>query len=122
MVEALRLGDKMPFAHNGRLIAGLLKQFRESLLISVKRAGIVGEPVLVAELSGQYTGTRRSRQRVHCIAIVKTNSLSRYTVHIRSPDKIPSIARHGLRRMVICHNKNNVGTLRVFLLMRSAPH
>ena len=60
MVEPLRLADEMPFTDHGSLITGLLKEFGECLLVTVKCACIVGETVLVAEFAGEDTGSRRS--------------------------------------------------------------
>ena len=56
VVEALRFADKMPFANHGRLVAGLLEQFRECLLVAIKGACIIRKTVFVAELTGKYAG------------------------------------------------------------------
>ena len=56
VVEALRFADKMPFANHGRLVAGLLEQFRECLLVAVEGACIIRKAVFVAELTGKDAG------------------------------------------------------------------
>lgn len=53
MIESLWFTDKMLFTNYCSLIFGLLKQLGKCLLIPVERTGIIGETVLVAELTGE---------------------------------------------------------------------
>ena len=55
MVKTLRFADKVPFTNHSRLIPGLLKQFRECLLVAVEGTCIIRKTVFVAELTGKDT-------------------------------------------------------------------
>ena len=55
MVKSLRFADEMPFTNHCSLVAGLLKQFRECLLIAIECACIIGKTIFVTEFTGEDT-------------------------------------------------------------------
>ena len=112
MVEPGRQGLQVPFADQRRLIAGLLQQFRESLLRPVKLAmGIVIKPVLMAMLSRNHTGTARTAQRIGHKAVRKQDSVPGDPVQVRCMCIARVIAAHHLCRMVIGHDIHDVKRL-----------
>ena len=59
IVEACWVAGEVPLADDAGFVAGLLQQFWKGLLAAVKSARVVGEPILVAVLAREQTGSRR---------------------------------------------------------------
>jgi len=55
-IESLRVGIEVPLADHRRLVAGVVQEFREGLLIAVEGARIVRESVHVAVLAREDAG------------------------------------------------------------------
>ena len=98
----------MPFSHDCSLVTGLLKQFREGLLVPVEDAGIVGKTILVTELSSQDAGTRRTGKRVGGVAVVKPDALACNPVHIRGLYQPSAVAGHRLGGVVVRHYEQDI--------------
>ena len=59
IVEACWVAGEVPLSDDAGFVAGLLQQFWKGLLVAVKGARVVGEPILVAVLAREQTGSRR---------------------------------------------------------------
>ena len=109
-IEARRQRLEVPFAHDSRLVTGLLQQFGHGLLRAVEPAGgIVGKTVFMTELAGNHASPAGTAQRVGHEAVGKPHAVAGDAVEIGSLDIAGIIATHHLSRMVVGHNIDDIG-------------
>ena len=120
VIETCGCAHQVPFADECRLVASGPKQFGHGLLGSVKDTMlIVGEPVLMAVLAREHAGPGRAAQRVGHKTLGKHHTLLCNTVEVGRGHRAVAIARHHLRRMVVCHDIDDIGAL---LSLRPSRH
>ena len=111
-VEALRQTFQVPFAKDGRLIARLSQQGGKRLLRGVEHAGgVVRESVLVAVLTRQQAGPRRTAQGVGNEAVGETETVVGDAVEMGRLDIPAVVTAHHLSRVIVGHDEHDVGSL-----------
>ena len=110
-IEALRLGIEVPLADHRRLVAGVVQQLGERLLVAVERARIVREAVHMAVLAREDAGPRGSRNGIGDVAALEEHAFARQTVEVGGFDQQAAVTAHGLRGVVVGHHDDDVGAL-----------
>ena len=110
-VKTRRLRDKMPLAHNTRLVSGSLQHLRVSRLRAVECGAtvVIQETVVVRVATRQHARAGRSAQRIRAVRAVKHHTLicqSAKTGHRHR--RVSVAAAQHLRRVVICNNEQQV--------------
>ena len=104
----------MPFANHRSLIAGLLQDFRESLLVTIEGIPVVTKAIDMAVLAGQHHRPRWPTNGIGAKGVVKANPLIGQAVNMGSFDDSGPISTHRGRSMVITVNKQNIRRASVF--------
>ena len=93
VIEAGRIADQMPFADQGRRVAGLLQQLGKRLLRAVETAvAVVVEAVDVRVLAGQDRRPARPADRVRHEAAIKPHPFARDPIHVRRGEQLATLA------------------------------
>ena len=116
VIKTGRIAAQVPFADDRRLVAGLLEQFGHCLLRPVEKTIIRGISIEMAVFAGENHRSGRSTDGVRHKTVPKQHSLFRKPIQIRRLIDAIAVATQRLVGMVICHDKENVGTLRLCLL------
>lgn len=98
----------MPLAYHGRLVAGGLQKFGGGLLTSIEGGGVVGEPIGMAMLAGEHTGTAGTADGVGHKTIGETHSVFGNAVDIGGLDEAIVVCADGLIGMIIAHDIDDV--------------
>ena len=101
----------MPLSDYGRLIASLLQQLGEGLLVSVEALPVGHEAVEVAVFAGLNDGPARSANAVRHIASVEQHSFLRDPIHIRSRHSRGIVGTEGLLAVIVGENEDDVGAV-----------
>lgn len=110
VVETRGVGREVPFSDHGRGVSGLLQQFGEGLLRSVKFVEDRGA-VEVAVLAGEHRCPRRGRDGVGGKAVVKHHSVLGQAVHVRGVGQGLVVRRDGVGSVVVREDEDHVGPL-----------
>ena len=108
IIKSGRFRYQMPFTDHSSLIAISLKQFRESLLVTVKCGGIIRKSIGMTMFTGQHTGTAGTTQGVCHKTICETDPFIGYPVNIGCLHITLVICTDSLKRMVITHDIHNI--------------
>ncbi len=109
IVKTGRVTLEMPLADERRLVTRLTQEFGISLLRSIELNRIVPDPVEMAVFSGENGRPARSADAVCAETAVKANAFPRNPVNAGSFIDPASITAQGMGRMVVGHDKKNVG-------------
>ena len=110
VVETRGVGREVPFSDHGRGVPGLLQQFGEGLLRSVKFVEDWGA-VEVAVLAGEHRRPRRGRDGVGGKAVVEHHSVLGQAVHVRGVGQGLVVRRDGVGSVVVREDEDHVGPL-----------
>ena len=102
------------------LVAGLPEQLGKRDLAAVEDLGVVAQAVEVAVLSRQDDGPARGADAVRAEAVVEPDALAGDAVHGRRRVEPAPVAAHGLGRVVVGHDEEDVRAGRR-ILPRRAP-
>ena len=116
IIKSGRFRYQMPFTDHSSLIAISLKQFRESLLVTVKCGGIIRKSIGMTMFTGQHTGTAGTTQGVCHKTICETDPFIGYPVNIGRLHITLVIGTDRLIRMVVTHDIDYIH--RFFYLFR----
>ena len=116
IIKSGRFRYQMPFTDHSSLIAISLKQFRKSLLTTVKCGGIIRKSIGMTMFTGQHAGTAGTTQRVCYKAVCETDTLIGYPVNIGCLHITLVIGTDRLIRMVVTHDIDYIH--RFFYLFR----
>ena len=82
-VEALGLGSEMPFSDESGLVAALLQELREGLLVTIEHMVVFEEAIQMGVLAGLDNGPAGPAQGVGDEAVVKPDPFAGYPVEVR---------------------------------------
>ena len=100
---------QVPLADVRGLVAGGLQQLREGLQAVVHHGGERGDTVHVVVGAGQDRGPAWRADRVGAEAVVEPHPAGGDAVEMGGAIDAAAVAAHGMRRMVVAHDEQNVG-------------
>ncbi len=100
---------EVPFADDGRLVAGLLQQLGKRLLSPIKGLAVADETVSVAMLAGKNDRSTRPANRIGHKAIPKQHSFAGQTIQVGCLVDLGPVGAQRLRAVVVGKDKQDVG-------------
>ena len=107
---------QVPLADVRGLVAGGLQQLRKGLQAVVHHGGQRGDAVQVVVGAGQDRGPARRADRVGAEAVVEPHAAGGDAVEVGRAVDAAAVAAHGMRRVVVAHDEQNVGRAAHFAL------
>ena len=112
MIKTRRFAHQMPLTHDGSLVTCLLQEFGHRLLSTIEDAMlVVGKSIFVGMLTSEHTGARRTAQGVGNERACEFHPVLRDAVEVGSFDITTVVGREHLRRVVVCHDVDDVVAL-----------
>ena len=111
VIKACRIRGQVPLPDHRRLVTRLAQQLREGLLTAIKGMRIVDKTILVAMLTCQHTGPTGSTDGIGHKTIGEPNAILGDAVDVRCLDVTPIVSTQCLKRMVVCHDIEDVQRL-----------
>ena len=100
---------QVPLADDGGLVAGGLQQLGHGNLAPVKRRGEGGNAVDMVVGAGEDHGAAGRADRVGAEAVVEAHATVGDTVEVGRAVDAAAVAAHGVRRVVVGHDEEDVG-------------
>ena len=113
-IKAGRIGAEVPFANDGRLVAGLLQELGEGLLRAVERGiRVIGKAVEVTVFSRENRRARRTTNRIRHEAPVEAHPLLRDAIDVRRVEQFAriTVGADRLIGVIVGENKDDVRRL-----------
>ena len=105
----LRPAAQVPLAEDAGLPALSLQRLDEGRQAVVHGRGQCGDPVDVVPCAGEDGGAAGRANRVGTEAVVEAHATLRDAVEVGRPVDAAAIATHGVRRVVVGHDEEEVG-------------